>query len=95
MGVADLLVSVMEDSGYVRELQAEETHDARARLENLQELVGVAREYEGDDPEAVARGLPRQRRADQRSRLARSGLVVRDADDDARRKGPRVLAASS
>jgi DNA helicase II / ATP-dependent DNA helicase PcrA len=49
MGVADLLVSVMEDSGYVRELQAEDTHDARARLENLQELVGVAREYEAAD----------------------------------------------
>jgi DNA helicase II / ATP-dependent DNA helicase PcrA len=57
MGVADLLVSVMEDSGYVRELQAEETHDARARIENLQELVGVAREYEGGDPEATLSGF--------------------------------------
>jgi DNA helicase II / ATP-dependent DNA helicase PcrA len=57
MGVADLLVSVMEDSGYVRELQAEETHDARARIENLQELIGVAREYEGGDPEASLSGF--------------------------------------
>jgi DNA helicase II / ATP-dependent DNA helicase PcrA len=57
MGVADLLVSVMEDSGYVRELQAEETHDARARVENLQELIGVAREYEGGDPEASISGF--------------------------------------
>ena len=57
MGVADLLVSVMEDSGYVRELQAEETHDARARVENLQELIGVAREYEGGDPEASVSGF--------------------------------------
>jgi DNA helicase-2/ATP-dependent DNA helicase PcrA len=57
MGVADLLVNVMEDSGYVRELQAEDTHDSRARLENLQELVGVAREYEQNDPEASLAGF--------------------------------------
>jgi DNA helicase II / ATP-dependent DNA helicase PcrA len=41
----------MEDSGYVRELQSEDTHDARARLENLQELIGVAREFENSSPE--------------------------------------------
>jgi len=57
MSVADLVVHVMEESGYVRELQAEETHDARARLENLQELVGVAREYEANDPEATLAGF--------------------------------------
>ncbi len=57
LGVADLLVTVMEDSGYIRELQAEETHDARARMENLQELVGVAREYESSDPEATLAGF--------------------------------------
>ena len=56
-GVADLLVAVMEESGYVRELQAEETHDARARIENLQELVGVAREYEANDAEASLSGF--------------------------------------
>ncbi|HTC31593.1 MAG TPA: DUF3553 domain-containing protein [Candidatus Acidoferrum sp.] len=57
LSVADLLVSVMEDSGYVRELQAEETHDARARIENLQELIGVAREYEGGEPESSLSGF--------------------------------------
>jgi DNA helicase-2/ATP-dependent DNA helicase PcrA len=57
MGVADLLVNVMEDSGYVRELQAEDTHDARARLENLQELVGVARDYESGDSDATLAGF--------------------------------------
>jgi DNA helicase-2/ATP-dependent DNA helicase PcrA len=57
MSVADLLVTVMEDSGYVRELQAEETHDARARMENLQELLGVAREYEAAEPEATPAGF--------------------------------------
>jgi DNA helicase II / ATP-dependent DNA helicase PcrA len=54
-GVVDLLVAVMERSGYVRELQSEETNEARARLENLSELVGVAREYEaGDDDPTLA-----------------------------------------
>lgn len=57
LGVADLLVAVMEDSGYVRELQNEDSHDARARLENLQELVGVAREYEKTDDEPSLAGF--------------------------------------
>ena len=57
LGVADLLVAVMEDSGYIRELQNEDSHDARARLENLQELVGVAREYEKTDDEPSLAGF--------------------------------------
>jgi DNA helicase-2/ATP-dependent DNA helicase PcrA len=57
MTIADLLVAVMEDSGYVRELQSEDTHDARARLENLQELVGVARDYEATDEEPSLAGF--------------------------------------
>jgi DNA helicase-2/ATP-dependent DNA helicase PcrA len=57
IGVADVLVAVMEDSGYVRELQSEDTHDARARLENLQELVGVARDYEATDEEPSLAGF--------------------------------------
>ncbi len=48
--VSDLLVAVMEESGYLRELQADETPDGKARVENLQELIGVAREFE-DNPE--------------------------------------------
>ncbi len=55
--IADLLVAVMEQSGYVRELQGEETHEARARLENLAELVGVAREYEANDEEPSLAGF--------------------------------------
>jgi len=46
LSISDLLVAVMEESGYVRELQNEDTNEARTRLENLQELVGVAREFE-------------------------------------------------
>ncbi len=56
-GIADLLVAIMERSGYVRELQSEDSHDARARLENLSELVGVAREYEARDEEPSLAGF--------------------------------------
>ena len=48
ISVADLVVAVIEDSGYLRELQNDETPDARARMENLQEFIGVAREFESD-----------------------------------------------
>jgi len=51
--IADLLVAVMEESGYVRELRNEDTADSRTRLENLQELVGVAREYQENEPDAT------------------------------------------
>ncbi len=49
LSISDLLVAVMEESGYVRELRAEDTSDSRARLENLQELVGVASEFESQE----------------------------------------------
>src|SRR5579862_6757528 len=34
--ISDLLIAVMEESGYVRELRADESAEARSRLENLQ-----------------------------------------------------------
>jgi len=43
--VPELLEAVLERSGYVAALEAERTVEARGRIENLQELVGVAREY--------------------------------------------------
>src|SRR5581483_5794260 len=55
--IADLLVAVMEESGYLRELRNEDTPDSRTRLENLEELVGVAREYENGDPESTLAGF--------------------------------------
>ncbi|MGZ3540457.1 MAG: DUF3553 domain-containing protein [Vulcanimicrobiaceae bacterium] len=55
--IADLLVAVMEESGYLRELRNEDTADARTRLENLQELVGVAREYEMNDETPTLTGF--------------------------------------
>src|SRR5207247_9218420 len=44
--VAELLGRTFERSGYLEALEAERTIEALGRLENLQELVGVAREYQ-------------------------------------------------
>jgi DNA helicase-2/ATP-dependent DNA helicase PcrA len=50
--VAELVERTLERSGYTESLEAERTIEAQGRLENLQELVGVAREYQenADEP---------------------------------------------
>ena len=50
--VGDLLQETLEDTGYLAALEAERTIEAQGRLENLEELVGVAREYDAnaEDP---------------------------------------------
>ena len=45
-GVGDLLRETLDESGYVEALEAERTIEAQGRRENLEELVGVAREYD-------------------------------------------------
>ena len=44
--VGDLLQETLDDSGYIAALEAERTIEAQGRLENLEELVGVTREYD-------------------------------------------------
>src|SRR6266480_4209607 len=44
--VPELVQRVLERSGYLDALEAERTIEAQGRMENLQELVGVAREYQ-------------------------------------------------
>ncbi|MBW3593278.1 MAG: UvrD-helicase domain-containing protein, partial [Actinobacteria bacterium] len=44
--VPDLIERVLERSGYLEALEAERTVEAQGRIENLQELVGVAQEYQ-------------------------------------------------
>ena len=44
--VGDLLAETLEESGYTDALRAERTVESQVRLENLEELVGVAREYD-------------------------------------------------
>jgi DNA helicase-2/ATP-dependent DNA helicase PcrA len=43
--VDELLERLLEKTGTIEALEAERTIEARGRIENLQELVGVAREY--------------------------------------------------
>ena len=44
--VGELLEELLRETGYVEALEAERTIEAQGRLENLEELVGVAREYD-------------------------------------------------
>ncbi len=44
--VGDLLQELLDETGYVDALRVERTIEAQGRLENLEELVGVAREYD-------------------------------------------------
>jgi DNA helicase II / ATP-dependent DNA helicase PcrA len=46
--VAELLEAVMERTGYMESLRAERTIEAEGRIENLQELVGVAAEFDAN-----------------------------------------------
>jgi DNA helicase-2/ATP-dependent DNA helicase PcrA len=50
--VSKLVERVLEGSGYLDALEAERTIESQGRIENLQELVGVAREYQenADEP---------------------------------------------
>jgi DNA helicase-2/ATP-dependent DNA helicase PcrA len=50
--VDELLEAVLAESGYLDFLRAERTFEAEGRIENLEELVGVAREYQAaaDEP---------------------------------------------
>jgi DNA helicase-2/ATP-dependent DNA helicase PcrA len=52
LGVADVIDAVLARTGYLAELEAERSIEAEGRIENLQELVGVAREFD----EQVDRG---------------------------------------
>ena len=53
LGVGDLLEKVLDDVGYVAMLEAERTIESQGRMENLQELVGVAREFENRGEEGA------------------------------------------
>jgi len=78
-GVSDLLVAVMEESGYLRELQADETPDGKARVEEPARARWRC---------ARVRGQPRER-LDHR-RLPLDIALISDIDtlDPSRRSSP-------
>jgi DNA helicase-2/ATP-dependent DNA helicase PcrA len=52
LSVPEVLERILQRTGYLEALEAERTVDAQGRIENLLELVGVAREYQerADEP---------------------------------------------
>ncbi|MBV9804950.1 MAG: ATP-binding domain-containing protein [Solirubrobacterales bacterium] len=55
--IAELLKEVLQESGYLEALEAERTIEAQGRIENLEELVNVATEYDvrmAAEPERAA-----------------------------------------
>src|SRR5207247_4115494 len=54
--VPELIEEVLARSGYIESLEAERTIEAQGRMENLQELVSVAREWREQDRKSVVEG---------------------------------------
>jgi DNA helicase-2/ATP-dependent DNA helicase PcrA len=54
---SEIIEAVLDESGYRSDLEAENTVEAESRLENLQELVNAAAEYERVEPEATLDGF--------------------------------------
>jgi DNA helicase-2/ATP-dependent DNA helicase PcrA len=55
--VADIVEAVLDRTGFMESLEAERTIEARGRIENLEELVGVAREYDAGGEERSLSGF--------------------------------------
>jgi DNA helicase-2/ATP-dependent DNA helicase PcrA len=49
--VGDLLEAMLSQSGYIEALEAERTIEAQGRIENLEQLVEVGREFDASAPE--------------------------------------------
>ena len=54
---SEIIEAVLDESGYRAELETENTVEAESRLENLQELVNAAAEYERVEPDATLDGF--------------------------------------
>jgi DNA helicase II / ATP-dependent DNA helicase PcrA len=50
--LATIILEVLQRSGYLEALRDENTDESRGRIENLQELVSAAREFDERDPDA-------------------------------------------
>src|SRR5947209_4478976 len=53
-GIAELLQATLAQSGYLDALEAERTIEAEGRIENLEQLVEVGREFDADNDEVGA-----------------------------------------
>lgn len=57
LSVRELLEMLIESTGYVRELELEDTDEARARIENIDELISKAASYEENEAEPSLSGF--------------------------------------
>jgi DNA helicase II / ATP-dependent DNA helicase PcrA len=75
---AELIGAVLDESGYREELEAEDTVEAESRLENLEELINAAREYERVEPEPTLEGFLQEQAlySDQDSLTSEGGSVT-------------------
>ncbi len=55
--VPEMVEAVLDRTGYLAALEAERTIESLGRVENLQELVGVAQEYQQQSPEPSLSGF--------------------------------------
>ena len=55
--VSELLEAVIEETGYVKELELEDTEEARARIENIDELISKVRDYDDNAEEPSLSGF--------------------------------------
>ena len=92
LSVGDLLETLLTRTGIIEALEAERTIEASGRIENLQELVGVAREYAARSEEPSLAGFLQEvaLTADADALADGGRRRSRHADDAPQRQGPRV-----
>ncbi len=77
---SELIGAVLDDSGYRKELQEDNTVESEARLENLAELLNAAAEYEREEDEPTLDGFLQEQalysESDKLDEAARSGGSV-------------------
>ncbi|MBE5970753.1 MAG: DNA helicase PcrA [Lachnospiraceae bacterium] len=57
ISLTELLEAVMVETGYIKELEAEKTDEAKDRIENIYELVSKMAQYEKDHTDATLTGF--------------------------------------
>ena len=74
----ELIGAALDESGYKKELEAEDTVESESRLENLEELINAAREYERVEPEPTLEGFLQEQAlySDQDSLTSEGGRVT-------------------
>ena len=81
--VADLLEATLRETGYLEALAAERTVEAEGRAENLEELVGVAREFDLNREREGDGGVPPLEEFLQQISLYTEQDGLRDGDEEA------------